>query len=111
MINTFSELVAVVNALDYHVRKLEKSLRAAKIRKDYAAMDKNELAIKIQNGRIEILVSTFENKMRASHLQTKLWERELNYFKTSRSNQPICEGRDYRDIVMNHNKDLVKNFL
>ena len=111
MINKFSELVAVVNALDYHVRKLEKSLRAAKIRKDYSAMDKNELAIKIQNVRIELLLTTFENKMRASHLQTKLWERELNHFKTSRSNQSICEGRDSQDIVMVHNKDLLKNFL
>ncbi len=111
MINKLPELIAAVNIMDYHVRKLEVALRVAKIRKDYKAIDKNELALKIQHQRMELLVSTFEKKMRESHLLTKLWEPDLNQLKASMIKQLSFENRDTESIVAIKNNALIKTFF
>ena len=111
MINKFPELIAAVNTIKHRVHKLETALRVAKIRKDYKAVDKNELTLKIQHQRIKLLIATFEKKMRESHLLTKLWESNLNQLKASVMQQPSFENSNTESIVTIHNNELIKTFF
>lgn len=111
MINKLPELIAAVNTIKHRLHKLEKAFRAAKIRKDYKAIDKNELALKIQHQRIDLLIATFEKKMRESHLLTKLWESDLNKLKASVIQQPSFENRNTESIVTLNNNEIIKPFF